>query len=198
MPAPHQPFLCPVIVPRMLPSRITSHGGTYGTHWATVWSVEAVVEQTNVAADFLASLATRNPLNRLVGIPVAKASDAAGSIFTLMHELGHSVSHSRSLVPAGATALDFPGVHYPRSPANTHELAVEAYSRWVLRQRNIVWKETTRNAFHAAHPEVGRRPGETAVPVGEIDRRYEAICRATLDRSPALQMLGSGRSSSSR
>ena len=198
MPSAHLAFVCPVIVARMVPPRVTTHGATYGPTWRTVWSSEGAVGQTNVSADFIGGLVASNTLNRLVGIPVDKASDAQASCFTLLHELGHSVSHSQSLIPAGATALDLPGVHYPRSPGNVHELAVEAYSRWVLRQTNIVWNAATRAAFQTAHPEVGRNPGESVIPVGEVDRRYEAICRATLLRSPALRMIGPGALGGSR
>lgn len=186
MPPQHMPFVCSVVVPRALPGHITTHGGTYGANWHAVWSRESAVETTGVPEEFLDTLRESNPLHRLVGIPCAKAADAAASPFTLLHELGHSVSHSRSLVPPNATVEDFPGVHYPRSPGNVEELAVEAYARSVLRRTNIVWKAETRAAFHAAHPNVGRRPGDGVLTPEEIDARYEAICRASLARSPAM------------
>ena len=186
MPPQHMPFVCSVVVPRALPGRITTHGGTYGANWHAVWSRESAVDTTDVSEVFFDTLRDANPLHRLVGIPRAKAANAGMSPFTLVHELGHSVSHSRSLVPPNATVEDFPGVHYPRSPGNVEELAVEAYARSVLRQSNIVWNADTRNAFHTVHPNVGRRPGDGILTPEEIDSRYEAICRSSLARSPAM------------
>ena len=187
MPPRHMPYVCSVLVPRALPGRITTHGGTYGANWHGVWSRDTAVAATNVAAAFFDALQNSNPLSRLVGIPIPKAENARMSPFTLVHELGHSVSHSRSLVPANATVEDFPGVHYPRSPGNVEELAVEAYARWVLRQSNIVWNAHTRDAFHAAHPGVGMRPGDGPLTPDQIDQRYEQICRESLARSPAMR-----------
>ena len=71
--------------------------------------------------------------------------------------------------------------------AAVEELAVEAYARWVLRQSNIVWNVHTRDAFHAAHPGVGMRPGDGPLTPDQIDQRYEQICRESLARSPAMR-----------
>jgi hypothetical protein len=189
IPEPHRQYICPVIVPETLPRRIRTHGAFYGHDWRALWSEEGSVALTNVSAVFLEQLAQSNSLNRLVGIPRQKAIGGIRQL-TLIHEVGHSIGHSVSMVPTGATALDFPGIHYPRNQGAVEELATECYARWVLRRTNLVWQAETRTAFHNAHAGIGLREGETAIADADVDARYEAICRATLERSRAMQMPG--------
>lgn len=222
IPVLHRPFICPIIVSPVICGGIRTHGGFYGPgnargsegNWRALWTEPATVRRTRVPAEFIRSL--KNPLNRLIGIPIRKAREQ-NSRFTLMHETAHSINESVRLYPDGATAADFPGVLYPRRQSSVHEVAAEAYARWVLTGQDLARSDqrgtrlamTQRPDLMLAEESRGesraldRRLAQQTRQIERIrpeqvltrqemlaDFRADAIALATLMRSPAMQMLG--------
>jgi len=71
-------------------------------------------------------------------------------LFTVFHELAHSVDYHLGIVPAGSTVDHFRGVHYPSE--NVNEYTAETYARFILvptefvAQEIYLWAETKSNA----------------------------------------------------
>jgi hypothetical protein len=221
IPVLHRPFICPITVSPVICGGIRTHGGFYGAgnargsegNWRALWTEPATVERTRVPAEFIRALT--NPLNRLIGIPIQKAREQT-SRSTLMHEVAHSINESVRLYPDGATAADFPGVLYPRRQDSVHEVAAEAYARWILspgdlarsdqrgtrlvmsQRPDLMLAEEARRESRALDRrmaqqtrQIGRIQPEQVLTRREMlaDVRAEDVAIATLRRSPALQML---------
>lgn len=223
IPLLHRPYICPIIVSLVICGGIRTHGGFYGPgnargsegNWLALWSEPRTVARTFVPAEFVRSL--RNPLNCLVGIPIQKAREQ-DSRSTLLHEVAHSINESVRLYPEGATAADFPGVLYPRRQDSVHEVAAEAYARWVVNSRDLarndqrgtrlamtqrpdlMLAEETRSERRALDRrlaqqtrQIQRIQAEQVLTRREMlaDDRAEDVALATLMRSPAMQLLES-------
>jgi hypothetical protein len=153
-----------------------------------LWSDARTIEYTGVDAEFLTNLRTTNSLNRLVAVPTAKALEGLGR-FTLFHELAHAINDSVRLYPEGATAADFPGVIYPRNQTSVHEVAAEAYARYIL----TGGRDLSRNTVGGTNLAMAQRSGLVASPESTSERRAldrrEALQTRQLDRLPEDSIL---------
>ena len=166
MPASHLQCLWPFFVMQHKPARGPG-GGTWGPDDVR-GSVMGRAHSANTGipdADIEELVASRGL--GMMGIPLDRWSRRIDLLkFTVMHEAAHCIDFQLGLVPAGATAEDFPGMQTNRCGAGNAQSrrAVEAYARCVCRP----WK-----VYHVLE-------GSLSGP--ELNRRNIA----TLRRSPAF------------
>jgi hypothetical protein len=168
IPNAHLFCIPPVLIMQHKPGGADGGGYWPGGLWRTTFSGAAHERSTGVP---FADLAER--LGPHVGSLIGMSRDRwTGShpTSTFMHEVGHAVHAEFGLVPAGATAADFPGMMTNRCGAGSgmERRAVEAYARRYTRPSQI---------YHDLSG-TGLTPSQA-----------NAALTATLDRSGAYQTL---------
>jgi hypothetical protein len=165
MPAAHQTCVYPIFVVDRLPGGRGRGGGNYPPHQASQWlrheSVTGVSDED--VRNFALNLSTG-----IIGVTAAALADEgrAHGIYklTVFHEVGHCVDDRLGLVAPGVTVDDLQGQIYPTR--NVRELAVEAYSRWIVNPHRLCRQE--------------------AMPAGESQANCRRRIMAVLARSRAF------------
>ena len=128
LPPGHIDVIDPIFIVNRFPGGRTTGGG--------YWSPGAVRNQwlgrfnaTGVPDEDIQAYVLSQPNTGIVGITKA-AFLRDIYLFTIFHELAHSVDYHLGIVPAGSTVDHFRGVHYPSK--NVNEYAAEAYARFIL------------------------------------------------------------------